>query len=156
MFQGLGRLKDSYSIAIDESVRSMVHAPRRVPVPVRGKVRKKLDEPESDGVLTPVTEATDWVSSMVIVQKSSGQTRICINPKDLNTEIRCQYYPMPTIEEVSTRLKNVRLFTVLDAKNGFWQIPLDEKSSMLTCFNTPYCRYRWLRMPFGINSAHQI
>ena len=156
VFQGLERLKDSYSIEIDESVRPVVHAPRRVPVPVREKVRKKLDELECDGVLTPVTEATDWVSSMVIVQKPSGQIRICIDPKDLNTAIRREYYPMPTIEEVSTRLKNARLFTVLDAKNGFWQIPLDEKSSMLTCFNTPFGRYRWLRMPFGINSAPEI
>ena len=44
VFQGLGRLKDSYSIEIDESVRPVVHAPRRVPVPMREKVRKKLDE----------------------------------------------------------------------------------------------------------------
>ena len=158
VLQGLcmGRLKDSYSIEIDESVRPVVHAPRRVPVPVREKVRKKLDELESDGVLTLVTEATNWVSSMVIVQKPSGQIRICIDPKYLNRAIKRQYYPMPTIEEVSTRLKNARLFTVLDAKKAFWQIPLDEKSSMLTCFNTPFCWYRWLRMPFGINSAPEI
>ena len=70
VFQGLGRLKDSYSTEIDESIRPVVHAPRRVPVPVREKVGKKLDELDSDGVLTPVTEATDWVSSTVIVQKS--------------------------------------------------------------------------------------
>ena len=120
VFQGLGRLKDSYSIEIDESVRPVVHAPRRVPVPVREKVRKKLDEIESDGVLTPVTEATDRVSSMVIVEKPSGQIRICLDLNDLNRAIKCEYYPMPTIEEVSTRLKNARLFTVLDAKNGFW------------------------------------
>ena len=83
-FQGLGRLRDSYSIEIDESVRPVVHAPRRVPVPVREKVRNKRDELESDGVLTPVTETTDRVSSMVIVQKPSGQIRICLDPKDLN------------------------------------------------------------------------
>ena len=81
VFQGLGRLKDSYSIDIDESVRPVVHAPRRMHVPVREKVRKKLDELESDGVLTPVTEATDWVSSMVIAQKPCGQIRICLDPK---------------------------------------------------------------------------
>ena len=44
VFQGLGRLKDSYSIEIDESVRPVVHAPRRIPVPVHEKVRKELDE----------------------------------------------------------------------------------------------------------------
>ena len=152
VFHDLGMLKDSYSIEIDESVRPVVHAPRRLPVPVREKVRKKRDDLESDGVLMPVTEATDWVSSMVIVQKPSGQIRVCLDPKDLNTPIRREYYPMPTIEEVSTRLKNARLFTVLDAKNGFWQIPLDEKSSILT----PFGRYGWLRMPFGINTAPEI
>ena len=108
----MGRLKDSFSIEIDESVRPVVHAPRRVPVPVRERVRKKLDELECDGVLTPVTEAT------VIVQKPSGQIMICIDTKDLNTAIRREYYTMLTIEEVSTRLKIVRLSTVLDAKNG--------------------------------------
>ena len=124
---------------------------------MREKVCKKLDELVCDEVLSvTVTEATDWVSSMVIVQKPSGQIRICIYPKDLNTAIRREYYPMPTIEEVSTRLKNARMFTVLDAKNGIWQIPLDEKSSMLTCFNPPFGRYRWLRMPFGSNSETEI
>ena len=59
VFQGLGRLKDSYSIEIDESVRPVVYAQRRVPVPVREKVRKKPDELVCDGVLTLVTEATD-------------------------------------------------------------------------------------------------
>ena len=63
---------------------------------------------------------------------------------------------MPTIEEVSTRLKKARFFTVLDANNGFWQISLDDRSSMLTCFNTPFGRNRWMRMPFGINSAPEV
>ena len=63
---------------------------------------------------------------------------------------------MPPIEEVSTRLNKAKLFTVLDAKNGFWQITLDYRSSMLTCFNTPFGRYRWMRMPFEINSAPEV
>ena len=39
---------------------------------------------------------------------------------------------------------------------GFWQVPLDEKSSKLTCLNTSFGRYRWLRMPFGLNSAPEV
>ena len=42
---------------------------------------------------------------------------------------------------------------MLDAESGLWQVNLDEDSSYLTTFNTPFGRYRWLRMPFGINSA---
>ena len=44
---------------------------------------------------------------------------------------------MPTIQDVATRLKNAKVFTVLEAKNGFWQVVLDDKSSFLTTFNTP-------------------
>ena len=105
VFQGLGRLKDSYSIQIDDSIRPVVHSHRRVPVPMRNKVHEKLEQLVNEGVITPVTNATDWVSSMVVVQKPNGQIRLCLDPKDLNVAISREYYPMPTIEEVSTRLK---------------------------------------------------
>ena len=63
---------------------------------------------------------------------------------------------MPTVEEIATRLNGAKLFSVFDASNGFWQVELDEESSMLTTFNTPFGRYRWKRMPFGINSAPEV
>ena len=55
VFKGLGRLKDTYTSQIDESVRPVVHAPRRVPVPVREQLREKLDELVNDAVIAPVT-----------------------------------------------------------------------------------------------------
>ena len=60
---------------------------------------------------------------------------------------------MATIEEIATRLNGAKLFSVFDASNGFWQVELDDESSSLTTFNTPFGRYRWKRMPFGINSG---
>ena len=60
---------------------------------------------------------------------------------------------MPTIEEVATKLSRAKVFSVLDVKSGFWQVSLDDEFSKLTTFNTPYGRFRWLRMPFGICSA---
>ena len=105
-----------------------------------------------EGISTPVNEPTDWVSSMVTVVKPN-KLRTCIDPKDLNRAIKRSHYPMPTIEEVATKLSKAKVFTVLDAKSGFWQIKLEEESSMLTTFNTPFGRFRWLRMPFGICSA---
>lgn len=53
----------------------------------------------TDGIITPVNEATDWVSSLVIVQKKD-KLRICIDPRDLNKAIKRPYYPMQTIEDV--------------------------------------------------------
>ena len=88
VFRGLGMFKDSYSIEIDDSIRPVVHAPRRIPVPMRNKVHEKLEQRANEGVITPVTDATDWVFSMVVVQKPNGQIRLCLDPKDLNVAIR--------------------------------------------------------------------
>ena len=66
---------------------------------------------------------------MVVVHKPSGALRICIHPKDLNQAIKREHYPLPTIEVLNTCLGKAKVFTVLDASNGFWQIPLDDKSS---------------------------
>ena len=62
---------------------------------------------------------------------------------------------MPTIEDMAPDLTKAKIFTVVDAKDGFWQVELSEKSSHYTTFNTPFGRYRWLRMPFGICSASE-
>ena len=48
------------------------------------------------------------------------------------------------------------MFSVLDAKTGFWLVKLSENSSYFTTFNTPFGHFRWLRMPFGISSAPEI
>ena len=60
---------------------------------------------------------------------------------------------MPTLDEILPNLANAKIFSVLDAKDGFHQVQLDESSSYLTTFWTPFGRYRYLRMPFGIKSA---
>lgn len=134
----------------------VINPPRRVPFSLMKPLKEKLDELQDNGILIPVTEPTEWVSSLVVVKKPSGKLRICIDPTHLNKAILRQHYPTPCIEEIVTQLGKAKLFSVLDAKDGFWQVPLDEESSKLTCFNTPYGRYRWTVMPFGIKSAPEV
>ena len=77
----------------------------------------------------------------------NGDLRICLDPKDLNKAIQREHYPLPTIEDVATQFYGAKLFTILDVRNGFWHVVLDESSSFLTTFHTPFGRYRWKRMP---------
>lgn len=98
-------------------------------------------------------EPTEWVSHLVIVKKSNGKLRLCLDPHNLNQAIQRPHYQMPIIEEIIPKLSKAKIFSVLDAKDGFWQIPLSNESSMLTCFNTPFGRYRWNVLPFGVNCA---
>ena len=48
------------------------------------------------------------------------------------------------------------LFSKLDANSGFWQIPLAEESRSLTTFVTPFGRYHFNKLPFGISSAPEL
>ena len=155
VFEGLGDLPGEYHIVTDDSVPPVVHPPRRVPVALRNQIKEKLDEMVASGILAPITEPTEWASSMLVIVKPN-KLRICLDPRDLNKAIRREHYQMATVEEVSTRLSQAKKFTVVDAKDGFWQKRLDTDSSYKTTFNTPFGHYRWKRMPFGIYSAPEV
>lgn len=151
---GIGVLE--YHIRLDESVKPVQHAPRRGEVALRDKIKETLDELHGTGFIAPVTKPTPWISPMLAVPKKNGKIRVCLDQKDLNKAILRQNYPMPAIEDIATRLHGTKVFSVLDAKNGFWHVNLDEESSYRTTFHTPIGRYRWWRMPFGISSAPEV
>lgn len=90
------------------------------------------------------------------VSTRGDKIRICLDPTDLNKAVRREHYPLPTIEEVVSECPDAVLFSVLDAKSGYLQIPLTYESSLLTTMNTPLGRYRWTRLPFGIKSAPEV
>ncbi|XP_035679983.1 uncharacterized protein K02A2.6-like [Branchiostoma floridae] len=153
VFTGLGRLPGECHLETDDSITPKVHPPRRVPVAIKEQLKTELDRMTREGVIEPVTVPTPWVSSLVTVRKPSGKLRICIDPRDLNKALKGSHYPAPTIEDIIPELSKAKVFSVLDAKNGYWQVALDEESSVLTTFNTPNGRYKWKRLPFGIKSS---
>ena len=152
VFEGLGHIGDSSSFVVSPDHAPIQHTPRRVPVGLRKEVKEKIEEMEKKGIITKEANPTEWISNMVVVAKP-GKIRICLDPRDLNKALQRPKYQMPTLEEVLPKLSKAKVFTTLDAKDGFYQIGLDESSSKKTTFWTPYGRYRYLRMPFGINLA---
>ena len=63
---------------------------------------------------------------------------------------------MRTIDDVTSKLNGANHFSVLDVTHAYWSIKLDTKSFYLTTFSTPFGRYRYLRMPFGLNCSQDI
>ena len=155
-FGELGTLQEKYHIYTDDSVPPVIDACRKVPIALLEKLQVELKRMQDLNIITPVTEPTDWVSSLVVVQKPNGSLRICLDPRNLNKAIKRHHHKLPTTEEILSKMSNAKYFTKLDASNAYWQIPLDDESSRLLTFNSPYGRYRFLRMPFGIHSASEI
>ena len=151
----LSCLLGEYHIKIDPNNRPVQQTPppRRVPVPLKTKLKEKTDEMETEGIIIQETKPTDWISSLVAVQKPR-KLRVCIDSRDLNRAIKRPKYQMSTVDEVLPKLAKAKVITVLDAKDGFYQVKLDKESSLLTTFWTPFgrYRYRYLRMAKGISS----
>lgn len=157
VFTGLGCLDKPYHIDIDETVKPVINPTRKVPVALRDKLKSTLQDMEKKDVIRKVDHPTEWVNSLVIVEKpKTGQLRVCLDPRHLNAAIKREHLDLPTIEDITTRMHNARVFAKLDANKAFYQIPLDEPSQLLTTFNTPFGRYCFLRMPFGIKSAQEV
>ena len=60
------------------------------------------------------------------------------------------------MQDIASEFHGKKVFSTLDLKEGYWQIQLDEESSLLCTFNTPFGCYRFTRMPFGIKSASEL
>ena len=158
VFQGLGCLPGKYHISVDPSVQPVVHPPRGIPHSKRDPLKKELDCMENVGIIekVPLNEPADWVSSLVCVDKPDGSIRVCLDPRDLNRAIKREHYRLPLVEDITSSCAGATLFSTLDAEKAFYQIQLDEESSRLLTFNTPFGRYRYLRMPMGIKSAPEV
>ena len=153
VFQGIGNLPGECKIHIEPDAVPVIHPPRRVPIALRDKLKDELVRMEKCDVITKVTEPTEWVNSLVVVEKQSGKLRVCLDPRDLNNAIQRPHYPMRTLEDVLPELSGAAYFTKLDARSGYWGIKLESESSYLTTFNTPFGRYRFKRLPFGLVSS---
>ena len=153
VFKSKGKLEGQLHLELGESVQPVQLPPRRVPLAVKDKLQGELETLSNMEIIAKVDDPTDWISSMVVTTKRNGKVRLCIDSKALNNALKRSHYPLPSIEDVLPLLSDAKLFTVLDARNGFWHVQLDTDSSYLTTFSTPWSRYRWLRMPFEITSA---
>ena len=107
-------------------------------------------------MIEKIEEPTEWVNSFVPVTKPNGNLRVCLDPRNLNKSIKREHFKLPTRDEVTAQFANAKVFTKLDASNGFWQMKLEDESTNLCTFNTPFGRYKYLKLPFGISSAPEI
>ena len=90
------------------------------------------------------------------MEKEDGSLRICLDPKDLNRAVKREHFQLPTSTEITSKLAGAKVFSKLDAKDGFWHVKLDHPSSLLTTFNTPFGCFKFNLLPFGFNSSNEV
>ena len=129
---------------------------REVPQSQKQKLKKELDRLVQTGVLVKAERPTDWVLPLVIVEKPNGDLRLCLDPMDLNEYIRRERYHLSHRSEILSEMADARYFTKMDASQGFYKTQLDEESTQLCTVATPFGRYSFKTLPYGINCAPEI
>ena len=152
----LGRLPGEVHLEVDSGVTPNVAAARRIPVALKDKLKVELEKRVKKKVIEPVSVPTPWVSALALVVKKNGNLRICIDPRPLNKALKREHFQLPTLDDLLPELADSKVFSTLDLRDGFWQVKVDEASSRLTTFTTPFGRFRWKVLPFGIAPAPEI
>ena len=157
LFKGLGTITGEYHISLREGAKPFaLSTPRRVALPLMPKVKQELERMEAMGVITRVEQPTDWCAGIVVVPKPNGSLRICVDLTKLNESVRRERHILPAVDHILAQLSGATVFTKLDFNSGFWQIKLSEQSALYTTFITPFGRFCFKRLPFGITSVPEF
>lgn len=90
VFSGLGCIRGVvYNTKMNADVKPVVNPPRKVSHAMLNPLKRSLDKLVDQAIIEPVTEPTDWVNSLVVIEKKSGELRLCIDPRQLNDGILC-------------------------------------------------------------------
>ena len=127
-----------------------------MPFALLKKINKELDRPFKTGILSKV-ESSQWAAPTVYVKKKSKEIRVCTDfSTGLNTVLRDYHDPLPSPEEVFTRLNGGNIFSKVDLSDAYLQIPVEGNSPKLLCINTHRGLFKFERLPFGIKVAPAI
>ncbi|CAB3224051.1 unnamed protein product [Arctia plantaginis] len=132
----------------------VVYRPYRLSHPERAYVQCLVDEMVEHGIVRE--SSSPYASPIVLVQKKSGEKRLCVDYRALNRRTKRDHYPLPRIEDLLDQLSGQSLFTTLDLASGYHQIAIAEGSKEKTAFVTPDGQYEYNRMPFGLANAPAV
>ena len=161
VFEGIGKFSGPlYHIHVDLGVTPKQTPCRPIPIHLKDVFQQEISKMLQAGILAPVTQATPWINSFILVEStdSQGQAKLwlCLDPTNLNKAMTREPYHFCTLEDISHMLADACILTECDCKKGYWHQMLDKGSSYLTTFNTEIGRYRFTVMPFSITVAWDV
>ena len=130
-------------------------------------VQREIESLEHAGVITK--SMSKWASPIVVVPKKSapGKTpkrRLCVDFRKVNelqqevitagkTKGQISIHPLPKIDEMYAKLKGAKVFSTIDLRSRYHHITLGKSSRAKTAFVTPFGKYEFLMVPFGLAQA---
>ncbi|KAL4149769.1 hypothetical protein QTP88_003637 [Uroleucon formosanum] len=127
---------------------------RRISYSDRERLKTIIDDLLKGGIIRP--SRSPYSSPIVLVRKKTGDLRLCVDYRELNKITVKDNFPAPLIDDQIDKLKNKKYFSLLDLKNGFHHVKMNEASIPFTSFVTPLGQFEYLKMPFGLTNAPKV
>uniref|UniRef100_A0A2N9I4E8 RNA-directed DNA polymerase n=1 Tax=Fagus sylvatica TaxID=28930 RepID=A0A2N9I4E8_FAGSY len=142
----------SHKLNVDPSLRP-VKQKRRVFAPERNNaIMEEVDKLLAANFIREVFYP-DWLANVVMVKKSTGKWRMCVDFTDLNKACPKDSFPLPRIDQLVDSTAGHKLLTFMDAFSGYNQIVMDESDQEKTSFITSRGLFCYKVMPFGLKNA---
>ena len=126
-------------------------APRRLPLLKREEAQRAIQEMHQQGLIEP--SISPWSSPIVLVKKKDGGLRFCVDYRRLNAVTRKDSYPLPRIDDTLEALAGMQVFSMLDLRSGYWQVPMKDTAKEKTAFSAGRGLWQFRVMPFGLGNA---
>ena len=125
------------------------------PYPVAMKhynwVQEEIDKLLEAGVIR--NSHSSWSAPIIVVPKRDGSKRLVIDYRALNKVTRKFIWPMPKVEDIFSQLNGAKYFSTLDLRAGYHHIGLTADSIPKTAFTSPFGKYEYVKVPFGLAQA---
>ena len=99
------------------------------------------------------TSCSNWLAPIIVVPKGDGGKCLVIDYRALNKVTRKFTWPMPKVEDIFSKLNGATYFITWDLRAGYHHIPLDKPSIPKTAFNSPFGKFEYVKVPFGLAQA---
>ena len=116
-------------------------------------VRERLDELLEKGIVR--RSSSQYMNPITVVPKKDGSVRVCGDYRALNAITRSDCFTLPRIDFIKSHIRG-NVFTTLDLKDGFFQVPMHADSVAKTAIYTEFGLYEYVRMPFGLKNAPAV
>ena len=136
------------------SLGPLHNPPYRIPDKMKEGVRHEIQKLEDSGIISPTDSPR--AALIVPVPKPDGSVRLCIDFRRLNAVTESDPYYMITLDEILEKTGNSTVISKLDLAKGYYQVEVDEDSIDKTAFVTPFGKFSFNRMPFGLKNAPAI